>query len=154
MSRKKKVQVRARKVKSTGVWIAPDLERKIKGEGGRRGLTEPPYSYYLHLADLALKSEPNPHTSPAKSSRHEPDPWFESSITRTRRPSESPGVEGDAIPLTHFPVSVPPKPPKVTLAKPPKAPSTPKPAKRLPTKPLRRQAPKKLRLPKPPKRGG
>lgn len=151
MSRKKKVQVRARKVKSTGVWIAPDLERKIKGEGGRRGLTEPPYSYYLYLADLALKSEPGPRTS-AKSPKA-PDPWPGSSMTRTATTSESPGAEGDSILLTNFPVSVPPKPPKVTLAKPPKAPSTPKPAKRLPTKPLRRQAPKKLRLPKPPKRG-
>ncbi|HET7439717.1 MAG TPA: hypothetical protein VFJ47_00325, partial [Terriglobales bacterium] len=55
--KKKKAGVGAEKVRSTGVWIAPDLERKIKGEGGRRGLTEPPYSYYLHLADLVLKPE-------------------------------------------------------------------------------------------------
>src|SRR5690242_10721595 len=55
MTRKKKTGRGAHKVRSRGVWIAPDLERKIKGEGGRRGLTEPPYSYYLHLADLVLK---------------------------------------------------------------------------------------------------
>src|SRR5690348_13292988 len=55
MTAKNKAAARAHKVQSRGLWIAPDLERKIKGEGGRRGLVDPPYSYYLHLADLVLK---------------------------------------------------------------------------------------------------
>src|SRR3954447_7581683 len=55
MGRKRAKKVRARKVNSKGLWIAPDLERKIKGEGGRRGLSDPPYGYYLQLADLILK---------------------------------------------------------------------------------------------------
>ena len=59
MSRKNKAPERAPRAKSRGVWVAPDLERKIKGERGRRGLSEPPYSYYLQLADIALKSSPS-----------------------------------------------------------------------------------------------
>src|SRR2546423_7607317 len=37
------------------VWIAPDLERRTKGELGRRGLTDSTSGYYLSLADLVLK---------------------------------------------------------------------------------------------------
>jgi hypothetical protein len=55
MGQKKRPNIRAHKVRSKGLWIAPGLERTIKGESGRRGLTEPPYSYYLDLADLMLK---------------------------------------------------------------------------------------------------
>jgi hypothetical protein len=70
MRSKKKSPAKAHKVKSRGVWIAPDLERKIKGEGGRRGLVDPPYSYYLHLADLALKPDsPAPASSEANVTR-------------------------------------------------------------------------------------
>jgi hypothetical protein len=154
MSRKKKGQVRARKVKSSGVWIAPDLERKIKGEGGRRGLSEPPYSYYLYLADLVLKSsEPVSQSPPTSRSTHLPaDPLFtiEGFTERIRTGSSS--IESDSIPLEQLPVAVPPKPPKVTIPKPPKAPVKPKPAKRVPIKPLQRPAPQKLPFPKPPKR--
>ena len=65
MSRKqKKSTTRARKTRSGAVWIAPDLERRIKGEGGRRGLGEAPYSYYLQLADLVLKPEPQASVPP------------------------------------------------------------------------------------------
>ena len=124
MKGKKKSKAPPDAVRSRGVWIAPDLERKIKGEGGRRGLTEPPYSYYLHLADLALK--PSAPTS-----------------------SDS-GI--DSIPGPELPGVAAAKPPKLTLPKPPKSPKGPKPAKRAATKPLRRAAPKKLSLPKPPKR--
>lgn len=141
MRRKKKAQVRARKVKSSGVWIAPDLERKIKGEGGRRGLTEPPYSYYLRLADLALKSSgpAEQPSQPARSTPPFPDPLL-------RTPSS------DVRQQVRPPVPVRPKPPQLTLPKPPKAPQPPKPAKRVQITPLQRPAPQKLSLPKPPKR--
>jgi len=103
MSRKKKAPVRARKVKSRGVWIASDLERTIKGERGRRGLNEPPYSYYLQLADIALKSPVPSSPTPA------------------------------AIPDMVWPVLKSAKHPKLALAKPPKTsrprPIVPKPPK-------------------------
>src|SRR5205085_8969073 len=41
-----------------GLWIAPDLERRTKGEHGRRGLVDAPYGYYLQLADVALEQTP------------------------------------------------------------------------------------------------
>jgi hypothetical protein len=151
MSRKKKVQVRARKVKSSGVWIAPDLERKIKGEGGRRGLTEPPYSYYLRLADLALKSS-EPAEQPSQPTRPAlpfPDPLLRTPPTRsTSDVTQTSGVTHQA----RRPIPVRPKPPQLTLPKPPKAPQPPKPAKRAQITPLRRPAPQKLSIPKPPKR--
>jgi len=97
MGRKKKAPVRAQKVKSRGVWIAPNLERTIKGERGRRGLSEPPYSYYLQLADIALKtSTPPSPTSPA-------------------------------IPDMVWPVLKSSKHPKLALPKPPKRPKIPRP---------------------------
>ncbi|MBV9073934.1 MAG: hypothetical protein JOZ10_09905 [Acidobacteria bacterium] len=157
----KKEQARARKVRSRGLWIAPDLERKIKGEGGRRGLSEPPYSYYLQLADLALStSTPTPHpAAPAKPPRStEPllEPWSDIVATSpsdvflepasplpTSQPTEAPDKN----------IPNPPKRPKLNLPRPPKAPSGPRPAKPLPTAPLHRPAPKKLAFPKPPKRG-
>lgn len=61
--KQKKSTTRARKTKAA-VWIAPDLERRIKGEGGRRGLGEAPYGYYLQLADLVLKPETPPSVPP------------------------------------------------------------------------------------------
>lgn len=138
MSRKPKA--RARKVKSSGVWIAPDLERKIKGEGGRRGLTEPPYSYYLHLADIALRTPSSPAAG-ARSAKAEDE---DSSVL----------LKGSYdIPAAELPISVPPKPPKFAFPKPPKTPPAPKPAKRAPSKPLQRPTPKKLAFRKPPKRG-
>ena len=126
MKRKKKATVLPGKISSSGVWIAPDLERKIKGEGGRRGLSEPPYSYYLHLADLVL----NPSASTSKAS-----------------------LASDTLPGPDLPVLVHRKPPKLLLPKPPKSPINPKPAKRPASKPLQSPALKKLSLPKPPKRG-
>lgn len=155
MSRKKKSQVRARKVKSSGVWIAPDLERKIKGEGGRRGLSEPPYSYYLYLADLVLKSsEPvSQSVAPSRSTHLPADRLFATEeLTEPFRTGPS-SAESDSIPLEQLPVALPPKPPKLTIPKPPKALVKPKPAKRAPTEPLQRPAPQKLPFPKPPKRG-
>jgi len=97
MGRKKKALVRAQKVKSRGVWIAPDLERTIKGERGRRGLSEPPYSYYLQLADIALKSSNPPSPTPP------------------------------AIPDMVWPVLKSSKHPKLALPKPPKRPKPPRP---------------------------
>src|SRR5579871_6924209 len=108
MSRKAKPRVR--KVKSSGVWIAPDLERKIKGEGGRRGLTEPPYSYYLHLADIALRTSPNP-TLGSRSGK-----TAEESSSPTTYPA--PLLSSDEIPAPELPISNPPKPPKLALPKP------------------------------------
>src|SRR5437588_7842768 len=113
MSRKKKAPVRAQKVKSRGVWIAPNLERTIKGERGRRGLSEPPYSYYLLLADIALKSSAPSTTVP------------------------------NSIPDTLWPVLKSPKRPKLTLPKPPKTPkpqrlNVPKPPKSNRPKPSKR----------------
>jgi len=154
MTRKKQVQVRARKVKSSGVWIAPDLERKIKGEGGRRGLTEPPYAYYLRLADLVLKSS-GPAEEPSQTARSVPpvpDPSLRTPATRSPSDVTQPAVKSGAIRQARRPAPVRPKPPKLALPKPPKAPRPPKPAKRAQTTPLQRPAPQKLSLPKPPKR--
>ena len=139
MSRKKKAAVRARKVRSHGLWIAPDLERTIKGEGGRRGLIDPPYSYYLQLADLVLGPGPAPPV-PVAGRQMEPDreefsPGQKKSAmlpsTDVSRNSEQ-GL--DSIPLTKMQVARPTKRPKLTLPK-------PRPAKR-----------SKLAAPKPPKR--
>src|SRR5579859_2657667 len=149
---KQRKKLRARKVKSTGVWIAPDLERKIKGEGGRRGLTEPPYSYYLHLADLALStSPPGPHPSGGtqKTKAVDPREVWQAGSSSTPDPQER---SGDWIPAPQLPIHAPPRAPKLALPGPPKNPLTPKPAKRAAINPLRRASPKKLRLPKPPKR--
>ena len=151
-------KVRARKVRSTGVWIAPDLERKIKGEGGRRGLSEPPYSYYLHLADLALKTPPPPLHSAGRTSKEHRESGSQEGwpggpgghITAER--DNFPSSSGDWIPAPQLPVHAPPKAPKLALPKPPKTALTPKPAKRAAVNPLRRPSPKKMRLPKPPKR--
>jgi len=141
MSQKKKAPVRAHKVKSRGVWIAPDLERTIKGEGGRRGLTEPPYSYYLHLADLVLKP-----TLPAGSSG--------TSVSKDLKP-----VDREQLfnPSPLQPIALPPAPvlpvtsrahPKLMLPRP----QPPKPPKLAAPKPPRRPSQPKLSLPKPPKR--
>src|SRR5579859_644790 len=104
MSRKKKGVVRARKVRSHGLWIAPDLERKIKGEGGRRGLTDPPYSYYLQLADLVLG--PSHVSVPAQPSEPEPEELLpiqkKSAALSSSNVSSERGV--DSIPLTPMPV--------------------------------------------------
>jgi len=97
MTRKKKGQTRVQKVNSRGLWIAPELERTIKGERGRRGLVDPPYGYYLQLADIALKS-PTPSNSG-------PSPF----------------------PITEWPALTAPKPPKARLPKPPKSPKRPRP---------------------------
>ncbi|PYY15009.1 MAG: hypothetical protein DMG61_08200, partial [Acidobacteria bacterium] len=115
MARKKKAPVRAHKVRSRGVWIAPDLERTIKGERGRRGLTAPPYSYYLQLADIALKS----------SAPSSPDPT--------------------AIPLTVWPVLKSPKRPQLELPKPPRSPNPPRPIVPKPPKSDRSKPPKRGR---------
>ena len=111
MGRKKKARVRAHKVTSRGVWIAPDLERTIKGERGRRGLSEPPYSYYLQLADIALKSSPDPTPGPI------PDTLWPV-LKSPKRPK---------LALPKPPKS--PKPPRLTVPKPPKS-DRPKPPKR------------------------
>jgi hypothetical protein len=112
MSRKKKALVRAQKVRSRGVWIAPDLERKIKGERGRRGLSEPPYSYYLQLADIALKTSTSSESSPS------------------------------SIPVTVWPVLKSPKRPRLSLPKPPKTPKPPRPVVPKPPKSDRAKPPK------------
>jgi len=130
MNRKKQAPARAHKVKSSGVWIAPDLERKIKGEGGRRGLTEPPYSYYLRLADLVLgNSTPAPthrpalNASPAKpplvTSPKRPRPLFPKPA-KTQRPKP--------LPMTQPPKLDKRKPPKLDKPKPSKRPVSPKPS--------------------------
>lgn len=127
MAPKRKSQKR-RQPKPHGLWIAPGLERTIKGEGGRRGLNEQPYGYYLQLADLVLGT---PESQP---------------------PQRSVPVPAPSAPETFS--SRPPKAPKLTLAKPPKMPSPPKPARlALPKPPLRPASPKppKLAIPKPPK---
>lgn len=145
-------KVRARKVRSTGVWIAPDLERKIKGEGGRRGLSEPPYSYYLHLADLALRTSPpvsHPSGGTQKTKDVDPREIWQTVSSSTPGAQES---SGDWIPAPQLPIHAPPKAPKLAIPKPPKSPLSPKPAKRAAVNPLQRPSPKKLRLPKPPKR--
>jgi len=112
MSRKKKAPVRAPRAKSHGVWVAPDLERKIKGERGRRGLSEPPYSYYLQLADIALKSPP-PEATPGSI------PVTVWPVLKSRKRAK--------LTLPKPPQT--PKPPRPVVPKPPKS-DRPKPPKR------------------------
>ena len=134
MSRKKTAPGQAHKVKSRGVWIAPDLERKIKGEGGRR-VNDPPYSHYLRLADLALGpmspspsaliGNPAPRKPPRVSSPKPPRPGYPKP-PKTARPKPLPLV----------------KPPKLDKRKPPKL-DKPKPEKRpIPPKPSLLKPPK------------
>ena len=48
-----------------GLWIDPDIWRRIKGEGGRRGVEGlPSTTRYLQYADLALKSTETPTPEP------------------------------------------------------------------------------------------
>jgi len=111
MSRKKKALVRAQKVRSRGVWIAPDLERKIKGERGRRGLSEPPYSYYLQLADIALRASPS-DSSPSA---------IPVTVWPVLKSPKRPRLSLPKPPKTPKPPRpVVPKPPKSERAKPPK----------------------------------
>lgn len=165
MRRKKRAPVRAHKVRSRGLWIAPDLERTIKGEGGRRGLSEPPYSYYLHLADLVLQS---PTASTAIANKHGsvvPAPLFNSP---SLHPNPSPPTSvlplsrwrtlpsnpvADTIPAPMPPIAPGLKLPKLKLPKPPKGQQHPTPPRLAsPEMPKRADRPK-LSLPKPPKRG-
>ena len=48
-----------------GLWIDPDIWRRIKGEGGRRGVEGlPSTKRYLEYADLALRSAKKPNLKP------------------------------------------------------------------------------------------
>jgi hypothetical protein len=143
MALKKNPKIRARKVNSKGLWIAPDLERKIKGEGGRRGLSEPPYGYYLQLADLVLKPSSHLTTPDGRQDQGKRSPG------KYAEPPEPYQLE-DAILETSTPLFAPPKLP---LSKPPKAPPPPKPAKRNAPKAIQSPVRPKLGLPKPPQRG-
>jgi hypothetical protein len=154
MSRKKKkAGVRAHKVKSRGVWIAPDLERKIKGEGGRRGLSEPPYSYYLHLADLVLKLPGSADGRLSKDTAAEPA--FDRSAPQSlaslpvSHAIKSSIRFNDLIPAPLPPIAPALMLPKLKLPKPPRPPKPPKLA--APKLPKQKQR-GKLLLPKPPKR--
>jgi hypothetical protein len=111
MSRKKKALVRIRKVQSRGVWIAPDLERTIKGERGRRGLSEPPYSYYLQLADIALKSPAPLSPTPA---------GIPDMVWPVLKPGKHPRLTLPKPPKASRPRPIVPKPPKSDRPKPPK----------------------------------
>lgn len=166
MATKKKTPARAHKVRSRGVWIAPDLERKIKGEGGRRGLTDPPYSYYLHLADLVLKP-PSPNTNSSepivtKEVKPElPAPLIEPPPLRTIASPPAPLVPVwpadakssllDTIPAPLPPIAPPLILPALRLPKPPKRAPAPKPAKRVAPK-TERPRPPKSAVPKNPER--
>lgn len=164
MTRKKKTGRGAHKVRSRGVWIAPDLERKIKGEGGRRGLTEPPYSYYLHLADLVLKPAAAAAGSSAGNRERQgaaPEPPFEPrslesfapSPTQARDSAQSmPAPLMDLIPAPLPPVAPALPLPKLNRPKPPKQRTMPRPPKLSPSKPPLQKQRGKLSLPKPPKR--
>jgi len=167
MTRKKKTGRGTHKVRSRGVWIAPDLERKIKGEGGRRGLTEPPYSYYLHLADLVLKPAATASGSSAAASRERqggaPEPSFEPLSLQNFPPSQAPSrvMDGrksvpspfiDLIPAPLPPLAPALRLPKLNRPKPPRQPRMPKPAKPSPAKLPQQKQRGKLSLPKPPKR--
>ena len=137
-AKKRKSAKRTRKPESHGLWIAPDLERTIKGEGGRRGLSDPPYGYYLQLADLALKS----WGSSATTSEQEIDQPLSVSPPK-------PSKMAAALKRSpQFRVAAPVKPPKVDLPKT----QAPKPAKLAAAKPPKRQPTPKLAVPKPPKR--
>jgi|SRR5581483_8336925 hypothetical protein len=146
MTTKKKAPARAHKVRSRGLWIAPDLERKIKGEGGRRGLTDPPYSYYLHLADLVLKpAGPNTNSAEPLVSK-EPKPDIPQSLIEPPplqtiasppapvipvRPAGPSTSLVDEIPAPMPPIAPPLILPTLQLPKPPKRTETPKPVKRV-----------------------
>jgi hypothetical protein len=164
MRRKKKPPVRAHKVRSRGLWIAPGLERTIKGEGGRRGLSEPPYSYYLHLADLVLKPSASTGTV-SKDGRVLPAPL---SKPPSLPPIASPlapvlplsswrtlpsNPVADMIPAPLPPIAPGLKLPKLKLPKPPKGHPHPTPSRLGTTEMPKRADRPKLSLPKPPKRG-
>jgi hypothetical protein len=164
MRRKKKAPVRAHKVRSRGLWIAPGLERTIKGEGGRRGLSEPPYSYYLHLADLVLKPSASTGTV-SKDGRVVPAPPFNPPALPPIASLPAPVLPlsgwrslpsnpvADMIPAPLPPIAPALKLPKLKLPKPPKGQSHPMPSRLgTPEMPKRADRPK-LSLPKPPKRG-
>jgi len=157
MTAKKKSLARAHKVPSRGLWIAPDLERKIKGEGGRRGLTDPPYSYYLHLADLVLKPSGtnSPSSEPLVSKEPKPEvppPLLEPPPLQTIasppapvipvRPAAPSNSLQNEIPAPLPPLAPPLILPALRLPKPPKRTQTPKPAKRVAPKPARPRPPK------------
>jgi hypothetical protein len=161
---KRRPSIRAHKVRSKGLWIAPGLERTIKGESGRRGLTEPPHSYYLDLADLMLKpSRPLDGTGrkdgklPAarfnapsgERIANPPAPILPTSRWRTL-PS-NPVV--DTIPAPLPPTAPGVNLPKLNLPKPPKRERRLRPPS-LAGPEMPRQADRpKLSAPKPPKRG-
>jgi hypothetical protein len=55
-----------------GLWIDPDIWRRIKGEGGRRGVEGlPSTNRYLDYADLTLKSteKPKPRSTPKRKNK-------------------------------------------------------------------------------------
>ena len=167
MTAKKKAPARAHKVQSRGLWIAPDLERKIKGEGGRRGLTDPPYSYYLHLADLVLKPSGSNNASGEPLVSKEPKPEVPPSLIEPPplqtiasppapvipvRPAGPSNSLVDTIPAPLPPIAPPLILPTLQLPKPPKRAQTPKPAKRAAPKSTHPRPPKSA-VPKNPQRG-
>lgn len=157
MTAKKKAPARAHKVPSRGLWIAPDLERKIKGEGGRRGLTDPPYSYYLHLADLVLKASDANSASGEPLVSKEPKPEVPAPLVEPPplqtiasppapvmplRPAGPSNSLQNEIPAPLPPLAPPLILPALRLPKPPKRTPTPKPPKRVAPKPARPKPPK------------
>jgi hypothetical protein len=62
-----------RSLGESGLWIDPDIWRRIKGEGGRRGIEGLPstnrYLHY-HYADLALKSKKKPNAKVTTKSKN------------------------------------------------------------------------------------
>src|SRR4051812_18975354 len=107
MPRKSPISSRKRTAQGS-VGIAPDLERRTKGEHGRRGLVDAPYGYYLQLADVALDQKP------ANPVRHVPEQLPEvSPIFVPAMPVVSPES------LPPFPAApAPRKPGKLVLPKP------------------------------------
>lgn len=157
MAAKKKAPARAHKVQSRGLWIAPDLERKIKGEGGRRGLTDPPYGYYLHLADLVLKPSGTNSASSEPLVSKEQKPQVPPRLMDTPPLQEIASPPAPVIPArptgpsnslqNEIPAPLPPLAPPLILPalqlpKPPKRTQMPKPAKRVVPKPARPKPPK------------
>lgn len=139
-SGKSPVRVARNVERDTGLWIAPDLERRTKGEGGRRGLVDSTYAYYLQLADVALET-PKPNKKAAPPSVEPIFPLtFQSAASAPMAPAEH------LPPMS--PAAAPPKPPKLALPKP----APPKPPKLALPKPAPSKRPK-LSIPKPPKRG-
>ena len=152
-AKKRKGAKRERRPKSHGLWIAPDLERTIKGEGGRRGLSEPPYGYYLQLADLALtswgtsvstKESPAPQDSPFPSEQDQ----VEADQSVSASPPKLLRTAAALKRSQQFRVAAPARPPKVELPKT----QAPKPPKLKAPKPPKRRPTPKLSVPKPPKR--